>query len=96
MRVGEVTGSGRAGFEGGEPSAPIVADGHGKDAKPATQVDVTQRGVSASEPSVAELERAIVDATLAGRMAVAELLADRLRARLVVLPPVLSFTKRTR
>ena len=42
-----------------------------------------QREVSASdEPSIADLERAIVQAALVGRHALAELLADRLRIRL--------------
>jgi hypothetical protein len=53
-----------------------------KDAEATTRDDSKQRRVSAEgEPSIAELERAIVDATLAGRFDVAGVLADRLRDR---------------
>lgn len=71
------------GIEPAVTSAPIVANSRSKNAVRATQDDSKQREVSASvEPSIAEIERAIVEATLRGRLALAELLADRLRARL--------------
>ncbi len=71
----------RVGFESVQASAPGVVDRPGNDAEQTTQADAKQREVSvAGEPAIAELERAIVAATLAGYHTVAALLADRLRA----------------
>ena len=51
-------------------------------AAPAAAPNDERGGSNVSEPSIAELEKAIVEATLQGRGAVAEVLAERLRARL--------------
>jgi hypothetical protein len=81
---------------GAEAAAPAEAEAPaGTQAPPATG-EVMASGPSApsSEPSDAELEAAIVRAVLDGRGAVAEVLADVLRARLAKQTNVVRLPKR--
>ncbi len=77
-------GSGRRSGDPPGPAdagTPVDADSTAAQGAPATPVGAADTEAP-SPASVRDLERAIVAATLAGRHATAELLADRLRERL--------------